>query len=497
MRGQETIAVVHERLEQFSSRWMLLISMVGIAVGTGNIWRFPRIAAKYEGGAFLIPWLVFLFLWSIPIILMEYSIGKGTRKGTVGAFGKLIGRNYSWMGAFVGFVSTAIMFYYAVVNGWCLRYLTAALSGNLKDLDFESSQALWNDFINGYQPVLFHFVSLAIAVLILYRGVVGGIEKANRVFVPALVVLLLVLLTRAVTLPEALKGIQSFFTIRWDMLMDYRIWLDALTQNAWSTGAGWGLILTYAVYMRKGEDTGLNSAITAFANHSISLAAGLMIFATVYALIPSEAGKVISDPGPLNTGLAFIWIPILFSQIPGGYFFSIIFFLALFFASMSSLISMIELAVRVLSDAGMTRTRATIIVSLVGLVLGVPSALNPAFFLNQDWVWGLGLIVSGAFFTFAVLRFGVPRFRQLYINSEGYDVRVGRWYDTVVKYCIPVEVTALIGWWFWAAIQADPNGWWNPLRVESVGTCLIQWGGILALLISFNSWITRRTLGEA
>ena len=92
--------------------------MIGIAVGTGNIWRFPRIAAKYDGGSFLIPWLIFLFLWSIPIIIIEYGMGKGTRMGNIGAFGRLIGARFAWMGAFVGFVSTAIMFYYSVVTGW-------------------------------------------------------------------------------------------------------------------------------------------------------------------------------------------------------------------------------------------------------------------------------------------------------------------------------------------------------------------------------------------
>jgi NSS family neurotransmitter:Na+ symporter len=169
--------VTNERLEQFSSRWALLISMIGVAVGTGNIWRFPRIAAKYEGGAFLIPWLVFLFLWSIPIIIMEYAMGKGTRKGTVGAFGKLLGHEFTWMGAFVGFVSTAIMFYYSVVTGWCLRYLAGALFGELQGLDFKGSQTFWNDFINGYQPVLFHFLSLAIATFILCGGVVRGMGQ--------------------------------------------------------------------------------------------------------------------------------------------------------------------------------------------------------------------------------------------------------------------------------------------------------------------------------
>jgi len=492
--GSETVK--RDRLEQFSSRWSLLLSMVGIAVGTGNIWRFPRIAAKYEGGAFLIPWLVFLFLWSIPIILMEYSMGKGTRKGTVGAFGKLIGPQLVWMGAFVGFVSTAIMFYYSVVNGWCLRYLTIALTGGLQGLGVERAQALWSGFIQGYQPIFFHLLSMGIGTWILHKGVVRGIEKANRLFIPSLLVLLLILLIRAVTLPGAWRGIQAFFTIRWGMLLDHRIWLDALTQNAWSTGAGWGLILTYSVYMRKREDTVLNSVITAFANHSLSLLSGIMIFATLYALIPLQARGVISEPGPLNTGLAFIWIPQLFSRLPGASVFSVLFFSTLLFASMSSLISMIELAVRILNDAGVRRERAIALVGAVGFGMGVPSALSPAFFLNQDWVWGVGLIVSGAFFTFAVLRFGVRRYREEYINAEGSDLVVGRWYDVMVKYCIPLEVVALIGWWFWVVIVADPEGWWNPFHVESVGTCLFQWGIVLFVLLFLNRWIARKTLEE-
>ncbi|NIT03162.1 MAG: sodium-dependent transporter, partial [Candidatus Latescibacteria bacterium] len=193
--------------------------------------------------------------------------------------------------------------------------------------------------------------------------------------------LLVVLMARAVTLPGALRGVGSFFTIEWVMLLDHRVWLDALTQNAWSTGAGWGLILTYAVYMKPREDTNLNSAITAFADHSVSLITGMMIFATVYALVPDRASSVLSEPGPLNTGLSFIWIPQLFSDLPGGGFFAALFFLALSFAAISSLIAMIELAVRVFGDMGLERSRAIPLVATLGFLLGVPSALSPGFFL--------------------------------------------------------------------------------------------------------------------
>ena len=104
--------------ETFTSRWSLLLAALGMAVGTGNIWRFPRVIAQNGGAPFLIPWIIFLFLWSIPLLMIEFGIGKKTRMGTIGAFGRLMGANYAWLGAFVGFCSMAIMFYYSVVAGW-------------------------------------------------------------------------------------------------------------------------------------------------------------------------------------------------------------------------------------------------------------------------------------------------------------------------------------------------------------------------------------------
>ncbi len=111
--------------EIFTSRWGIIFAGLGMAVGTGNIWRFPRIVAQQGGGAFIIAWIIFLFLWSIPLLMIEISIGKKTRMGVIGSFAKIMGKNYAWMGTFVTFVTTAIMFYYAVVAGWCLKYFLA------------------------------------------------------------------------------------------------------------------------------------------------------------------------------------------------------------------------------------------------------------------------------------------------------------------------------------------------------------------------------------
>lgn len=479
--------------EEFTSRWGLIVSVIGIAVGTGNIWRFPRIAAANGGGSFLIPWVIFLFVWSIPLIMAEFAIGKLTRRGTVGSFASTAGRRFAWMGMFVGFVAAAIMFYYSVVAGWCMRYLLMALSGRL--LDVSSHEGAWTAFIDsGWQPVLFHFIAVTAGALIIQRGVVHGIEKANRFLVPALLALILVSALRAVTLPGAWQGVNYLFTPDFESLLDYKVWLQALTQNAWDTGAGWGLILTYAVYMRPKEDVPLNAALIGLGNNSVSLLAGITVFSTVFALIPDQAAEVIRTPGPANTGLTFIWMPQLFDRMPGGTVFCAFFFLALTFAALSSLVSMIELSTRILMDMKMSRRRALGIVYAVTLLLGLPSALNIQFLLNQDWTWGIALMVSGAFISFAVVRYGVDRFRTSQINSEGSDIQVGRWYNFVLKYAIPAQVAVLVAWWFGQVIHADPQNWWNPLAVESVGTCVFQWSVAILAFLALNRVVARKTL---
>ncbi len=179
--------------EFFSSRWALIIATVGIAVGTGNIWRFSRIVAQNGGGSFLIPWVIFLLIWSVPLIIAEFAIGKSTRMGPVGAMAKTAGRKFGWMGAFIVFVSTAIMFYYSVVTGWCLRYFFSSVSGNLFKVD--DYQVYWHNFANGYEPLLFHFIAISFVAFVVLRGVTKGIETVTKFLVPSLLIILFILLS--------------------------------------------------------------------------------------------------------------------------------------------------------------------------------------------------------------------------------------------------------------------------------------------------------------
>ena len=180
--------------ERFSSKLGLILSVLGIAIGTGNIWRFPRIAAQNAGedgaGAFLVAWLCFLFLWSIPLIIVEYGMGRHSRQGVIGAFAKLIGGRFAWMGAFVSFVATAIMFYYSVVAGWCLYYLVQSLTAALP-ANIDEASTVWNGFQGSIMPSLFHGIIMLLGAVVVMRGV-STIEKINKLLIPSLLVVLLI-----------------------------------------------------------------------------------------------------------------------------------------------------------------------------------------------------------------------------------------------------------------------------------------------------------------
>ena len=477
--------------ETFSSRWGLIVVCLGMAVGTGNIWRFPRIVAQNGGAAFLIPWLIFLFSWSLPLLIAEFAIGRGARRGVVGAFADLIGRRYAWMGGFIAVTSVMILFYYSVVTGWTLKYVLASLVGQL---DGVNAEQYWTDYSSSiWQPLGFHAVSVLIGAVIISRGVVAGIERANKALIPILLGLLIVAVLRSVTLPGAERGLRFLFNPDLSLLWSYRTWLEALTQSAWSTGAGWGLVLTYAIYMRRDEDLVVNATAIGLGNNTASVLAGMAVVPTAFAVLSESEALEAMAAG--NTGLTFIWIPQLFARMPGGGLFLTLFFVALFCAALSSLIAMIELATRILMDGGITRRRAVQWVVAATIVGGAPSAVSVAVFENQDWVWGLALMVSGLLVALGATRFCVRRFREELVNVAGNDLNLGRGFEWVLTYLIPVEFAVMFGWWIYQAVAViDPTGWWSPLRTYSLGTCLLQWGVALVLLVAFNKRIAAASL---
>ncbi len=454
---------------------------------------------------------MFLLIWSVPLILVEFALGKFTRYGTVGSFARIMGRKYAWLGAWVAWTAIAIMFYYAVVAGWTIRYTVASVLGQI---GAERPGALWERFAYTPTAVFYQAIAFGLGIVVVARGV-KGIEAATKILIPSLFVLVIVLAVRAVTLPGAQHGLNFLFTPHWGDLAHPKVWLEALTQNAWDTGAGWGLVLTYAIYMRRHEDTVLNSFMLGFGNNTVSLLAGIMVLCTVFSVVPQLASSLSAQPDSLsafpaladavrngqqltpdmirgaivgagNEGLTFTWVPQLFARMPAGRFFMILFFLALFFAAWTSLISMIELTVRVLMDGGMARARAIGVVGILGFLLGVPSALNRDVFSNQDFVWGVGLMISGFFFAMAVLKYGVRRFRDTLVNTPDADIHVGVIWEWVIRLVV-LEAVVLVVWWFINVRNENP---WGAFGIANMVVQFLVAGTALFLL---NGWMVRRT----
>ncbi len=493
------MAEVGQDKEQWGSRWGLIFAAMGAAIGTGNIWRFPREVAVNGGGAFMIPWILFLFSWSIPLLIAEFTIGKHTRFGTIGAFKIFAGKKYAWMGAWMMLVNIVIMFYYAVVMGWVFKYFTVAMSGQLRE--GMNTEAMWNSFITSPgQVVFFQVTAIAISTFVVYKGIAKGIEKTNKILIPGMFILLIIAALWAISLPGAINGLKYMFIVRGDYIGRADTWVSALSQSAFSTSAGFGMGITYAVYMRRKEDTTLNAVIAGLGNNAASLIAGIAVICTVFALSATNVDAIgVMASG--SEGLAFIHLTRLFTLMPGGLVIAGVFFMAMAFAAITSMISGMEITVRNFMDHGWSRNKSLKVTSTGIFVLGLPSALIvlnggvPAFFKNQDHVWSMGLIVSGLFVFFAVFKyrgwFGVNRFREALVNTEWNDLYIGRWW-AYIMYLIPIQFMFLMLWFFSQSLATE--NWWNPLEPEGFATIILQWGLAIIILLLLNDWLNRQPL---
>jgi len=476
-----------EKETQWSSRAGFILASLGMAFGAGNIWRFPRVVAANDGGAFLIAFILANLIWAVPLLMIEMIIGKSTRLGTNGAFRNFVGKRNTWMGAWIGFCCILIMFYYSVVTGWAIRYLTFGITGAIKP--GINSEAVWKGFLSSpFQTVLFHFIAIAVAGYIILGGVQKGLETANKIIVPSIVVILAAVMVWALTRPGAINGLEYLFRPNLAGLLKAKTWLNAFSQAAWSVGAGWGLMLTYSVYMSEKDDIGANAFVIAFADSGSSLLAGMAILPLVFAVSPSaDAATQALQSG--DTGLTFIYLTKFFPTLPAGSFVAALFFLALAISALASLLSMVELAVLNLENVGLTRGKATVIAASVAFLLGVPSAYSAAFQENQDMVWGVGLLISGIFFAFAVYRRGVNNVREM-INQNSW-IYVGKWFNFCVV-AIPILFVIMFTWWVWQAATRYPDTWWNPFKTLSPATMVLQWAILFVFVILANNWFANK-----
>lgn len=494
------------RGQEFSNRWGIILASLGMAIGAGNLWRFPRLAGQY-GGTFIVLWIVFLLIWSIPLLLAEFSIGKRFKSGVIGSYGKLVGSRFTWMGFFITICTLGIAFYYSVVTAWSLEYLgVSAYNLYRKVVDgvsllevlernpgFLQEQWIGLSNENGITIMLYILV-IFLGVYVISKGVSGGLEKANKVLIPTLFILLMVVAASALTMDNGVRGLEYMFSIDFEHFKNPTIWIEALSQSAWSTGAGWGLMITISSYSRAKEDVTLNTFIGAFGNNTASLLAGIAILPAVFALAASESEAI----GFLQSGsqaLTFTIIPKLFATIPGGEVMSVVFFLALTLAAFSSFLPMLQLFNSNLIAAGMKPRLTYGLLVVFFIIFGFPSAYSLDYFTNQDWVWGLGLILSGFFVAFATALYGPMKFKRELIDEDS-DFKVSAAYFKYAIYTNLVMGVVLIYWWMAQGYSHEPwftsEGGWNWIDVYSNATIVTQWGAVIIIGLLINKFLYHR-----
>lgn len=494
------------KVEQFSNRWGIILASLGMAIGAGNIWRFPRLAGQY-GGTFIVLWILFLLIWSVPLLLAEFAIGKKFKKGVIGSYASLAGKKYTWLGFFITTCTLGIAFYYSIVTAWSLQYLGISITNALDPLFLEPSLAeklvqnptylttQWDNVANGNWLTVGLYISVVfVGTFLLVKGVKRGLERANKVLIPSLFILLIIIAFTALNMENGFKGLEYMFSIDFSLFKNPKVWIEALSQSAWSTGAGWGLMMTISAYTRSNEDVTLNTFVGAFGNNTASLLAGMAILPAVFALSASES-EAINYLQAGNQALTFTIIPKLFASIPGGSILAIVFFLALFLAAFSSLLPMIELFTKNLIDLGITRKKSVSRVILFFILFGLPSALSLSYFSNQDWVWGVGLIVTGMFIMLGVVKYGATKFKTELIDGDS-DFKIPTKYFTI---CITANIGValfLIYWWLSQGYSANPwfneNGFWNVFDTYSNASVVTQWGIVLLIGYLLNNYLYRK-----
>ena len=356
--------------EGFSSGLAVFFATLGSAVGLGNIWKFPYLTGKYGGGAFLLVYLLCMVFVGLPVMISEFYIGRSTRKNAVGAFGKLKGSKTGWK--FIGFAgilsSYLIMFFYSCVAGWVYSYVFKAVLGSFSGITAETAESKFMSAIVGpLSPIIWQIVVMAVVSAILIAGVKKGIERITKVLMPVLFVLIIVCDIRALTLPDAFKGLNFLLHIDFSQLTGIAI-LTALGLAFFKLSLGMGTMITYGSYFTEDNNMIGTSLRVALSDTLVSLLAGLAIFPAVFSF-GMEPGA-----GP---GLLFMTIPLVFSQMPFGNILLVAFFILTSIAATCAMISLVEVPVAYFTEEkGISRTKSVIINAVIIVTVGSLAALS-------------------------------------------------------------------------------------------------------------------------
>lgn len=438
--------------DRWPSRTIFIYAAIGSAVGLGNIWRYPYLAETYGGGAFLIPFLVALFVAGIPLLILEFALGQRFQKGAVDSFAA-VKKKLSGLGWWALFTAFIVISYYVAVMAWSLIYLFVSpgvqWSGDSEGYFFGNVLQI-SDGINtigGIVPAI--FIALLVSWVLIYFSVWKGVKSVSKVVVwtvPLPIILLVVLFIRAITLDGAGAGIAAYLTPDFSAIFDTEVWRAAFAQVFFSLSLAFGIMIAYASYNRK-ESGIVKSAFTVgIADAAIAIFAGFVVFATL-GFMADQQQVALDEVVASGPGLAFVVFPQALSLMPFASFFAILFFLTLLTLAIDSAFSLVEaINTTVFDKTKMKKQNIALVVCVLGFLAGIIYTTNAGlYFLDvvDHFVTNVSLIVIGILECIAIgWIYGAEKMRK-YVNKVS-EMKIGKWWDITIKYITPIALAVIL-----------------------------------------------------
>lgn len=355
-----------EKRSSFTGKIGFVLAAAGSAVGLGNIWRFPYLAAKHGGGIFLLTYIILAVTFGFTLLCTEIAIGRRTGKSAIDAY-RSLDKRFSFVGWIASIIPMLILPYYSVIGGWVIKYMTVYISGNAESA---TGKDFFGNFISSpIEPLVWFFLFMALTALIVFLGVEKGIEKVSKFMMPVLVLITLFIAVYTMFMPGAINGLIYYLKPDFTKFSATTV-LAAMGQLFYSMSIAMGIMITYGSYMKK--DINLDSSVSQIEifDTSVAFLAGLVVIPGVFAFL---------GEGSLNkgAGLMFETLPNVFSSMKGGTLIGTLFFILVLFAALTSSISLMETIVSIFRDKlGWSRKKACIVVVIVSLLLGSLSCLG-------------------------------------------------------------------------------------------------------------------------
>lgn len=358
---------MNEKRSSFSGNLGFILAAAGSAVGLGNLWRFPYLAAQYGGGIFLFVYLILVFTFGFSLLILEIAMGRKTKESSITAYGKL-NKKFGWMGTLSLLIPVLILPYYSVIGGWVIKYMTVYLTGQGKPA---AESGYFGAFIGQTaSPLFMFFLFITLTVMIVALGVEKGIERVSKFMMPVLILITIGIAIFIATIPGAGEGIKYYLLPDFSKF-SFKTLCAAMGQLFYSLSIAMGIMVAYGSYVK--DDINLNESVTSIQvfDTIVAILSGLMIVPAVY-IFSGEEGLATG-----GAGLMFKTLPMVFDAMPMGSIVGAAFFILVFLAALTSSISLMEAIVSMFMDKfKLTRIKAVLIIYGITLVLGIPSALG-------------------------------------------------------------------------------------------------------------------------